>query len=70
MVLVYLPIFGWVIFRVNVGKYTIHGAFGIWMCPKMAKKHHQVTILSGCCDEKTTTTLAGTIFVSDKPTSL
>ena len=52
MVLVYLPTFGWVIFRVNVGKYTIHGAFGIWMCPKMAKKHHQVTILSGCCDEK------------------
>ena len=25
----------WVIFRANVGKYSIHGAYGIWRFPKM-----------------------------------
>ena len=31
MVLEYLPIYIWVVFGVNVGKYSIHGAYG---CPK------------------------------------
>ena len=28
--MVYLPIYIWLIFMVNVGKYTIHGSYGLW----------------------------------------
>jgi len=61
--MVYLPTFGWVIFRVNAGKYTIHGAFGIWMCPKMAKKTPPSDHFIGVVMIKKKT-LACTIFVS------
>ena len=38
MGLVWLPIHEWLIFMVNVGRYTIHGCYGIWIllfiCPR------------------------------------
>ena len=41
----YIYLQHWVIFRVNVGKYTIHGAFGLWkiqvFMPNMHFSTHQ-----------------------------
>ena len=28
---VYLPTFGWLLFMVNVGEYTIHGCYGLYL---------------------------------------